>query len=121
MENFKNRLTEFARMQYDMGQNGFEEHCGINKGTINSIKVQGPTASIVTKISLACPELNLNWLFRGEAGGPMLNEGKEQNGTPAHFASPTNDIHNNNVVIIGNWGELGDIVEKAISKAMSKK
>lgn len=71
MEQFKKRLVEFARKRFDMGQNAFEDYCGINRGIINSIKVQGPTASIVTKISHRCPELNLNWLFTGD--GPMLN------------------------------------------------
>lgn len=75
MEQFKKRLVEFARRRFDMGQNAFEDYCGINRGTINSIKVQGPTASIVSKISHKCPELNLNWLFSGD--GQMLN-GKEK-------------------------------------------
>lgn len=78
MEQFKKRLVEFARKRFDMGQNAFEDYCGINRGIINSIKVQGPTASIVTKISHRCPELNLNWLFTGD--GPMLN-GAETNQT----------------------------------------
>lgn len=69
MEDFKKRLVEYARARFDMGQNYFEDYCGINKGTINSIRVQEPTASIVLKIALKCPDLNLNWLFRGE--GPM--------------------------------------------------
>lgn len=75
MEEFKARLVDFARKTYDMGQNRFEEKCGINRGVINSIKVKGPSADIVTKISLACPELNLNWLFTGE--GSMLKENME--------------------------------------------
>ena len=71
MEKLKGRLIEFARTRYNMGQNKFEDMCGINKGTISSIKTQGPTASILTKIFDKCPELNMNWLFSGE--GNMLN------------------------------------------------
>ena len=77
MLELKNRLIEFARKQYDMGQTRFEEMCGINPGTISSIKVNGPSAANITKISIRCPELNLNWLFNGRGG--MLN-GDEQPG-----------------------------------------
>lgn len=73
MENFKKRLLEFARVRYDMGQSKFEDLCGINRGTISAIKVQGPTASIVMKIAIKCPELNLNWLFRGD-GAMTIDE-----------------------------------------------
>ena len=65
MQEFKKRLVEFARAQYNMGQTRFEEKCGIHPGTISAIKSNGPTASVITKIAIACPELNLNWLFRG--------------------------------------------------------
>lgn len=71
MRDFKNRLVEFARKRYDMGQTRFEEKCGIHPGTISAIKANGPTASVVTKIASACPELNLNWLYTGT--GDMLN------------------------------------------------
>lgn len=81
MEEFKRRLMDFARTQYNMGQSLFEDHCGVNRGLINSIKVKGPSAEIIMKISRACPELNLNWLFRGDEGGSMLNA-QEQKGTP---------------------------------------
>lgn len=30
MEQFKKRLVEFARKRFDMGQNAFEDYCGIN-------------------------------------------------------------------------------------------
>ena len=76
MEELKNRLIMFARTRFDFGQNKFEDYCGINRGTINAIKKQGPTASILSKISNKCPELNLNWLFTGE--GSMLNEKIDQ-------------------------------------------
>jgi len=72
MEAFKNRLLEFVKSAYGYGQNKFEDHCGLSHGTISSIKVKGPSADIVAKISNSCPELNLNWLFTGK--GPMLNE-----------------------------------------------
>lgn len=54
-----------------MGQTRFEDKCGLGHGTISAIKSSGPSASVITRISSACPELNLNWLFTG--AGNMLN------------------------------------------------
>lgn len=65
MEKFKQRLIDFARARYDMGQTRFEDYCGLAHGTISAIKAAGPSASAVTKISAACPDLDLNWLFTG--------------------------------------------------------
>ncbi len=65
MEKFKQRLVDFARARYDMGQTRFEDYCGLAHGTISAIKAAGPSASAVTRICSACPELNLNWLFTG--------------------------------------------------------
>ena len=65
MEKFKQRLIDFARARYDMGQTRFEDYCGLAHGTISAIKAAGPSASAVTKISTACPDLDLNWLFTG--------------------------------------------------------
>lgn len=86
MQDFKKRLVEFARTRYDMGQTRFEEKCGIHPGTISAIKSNGPTAAVVTKIAVSCPELNLNWLFTGE--GPMMigepaDTKKGTDGTPS--------------------------------------
>lgn len=111
MEDFKNRLLEFARVQYDMGQSKFEDYCEINRGTISAIKVQGPTAQIIMKISSRCPELNLNWLFRGT--GLMLIQ--DQSSSP----TPQNDIHHNQQVVIANWGDLKDVISEVI-KAQGK-
>lgn len=71
MERLKQRIVAFARQRYDMGQTRFEDMCGLGHGTISAIKSAGPSASVITRISSTCPELNLNWLFSGE--GQMLN------------------------------------------------
>ena len=110
MEEFKKRLLEFIKTRYGIGQNKFEEHCGLNHGTISSIKVKGPSAEIVAKISNRCPELNLNWLFRGEAGGSMLNTQEDK--TVA--IKPQNDVHDNHQVIIANWSDLRDILKEVM-------
>lgn len=65
MEKFKQRLIDFARARYDMGQTRFEDYCGLAHGTISAIKAAGPSASAITKITSACPDLDLNWLFTG--------------------------------------------------------
>ena len=115
MEAFKNRLIAFARTQYNLGQNRFEDYCGINHGTINSIKLKGPSAEIITKISDRCPELNLNWLFRGEEGGPMLNTPRPEEPTTA----PVN-VENVQAVFITNWKDIQSVVEETIKKTLIK-
>lgn len=76
-QELKGRLVDFARKRYDMGQNYFEEYCGIPRGTIHSIKANGPSSATIKKISSKCPELNVSWLITGD--GSMLNP---QSGAP---------------------------------------
>ena len=66
---FKTRLVEFARKQYGMGMTRFEDHTGINSGTINKIR-DGVSTTTLAKIASACPELNIDWLLLGK--GDML-------------------------------------------------
>ena len=108
MEKFKQRLIDFARSRYDMGQTRFEDYCGLAHGTISAIKAAGPSASAVTKISTACPELNLNWLFRGE-GEMVLVEP-----APAPPPSPAVSIGTIQTVNIGNWEELVKLLKDKI-------
>lgn len=86
MEDFKSRILLFIREHLGISVRKFEEACSITNGTIGSIKGQGPTASVLSKIADTYPELSMDWLFRGT--GEMLNS------TPG----PT--------VNIGNWNEL---------------
>lgn len=120
MEDFKKRLQMFIECHFQSVR-AFEQACDLTNGTIGSIGPQGPSVANLSKISYGCPELNMNWLFRGDDGGPMLNAENDKKKSPARVLTPTNDIHNNNMVIIGNWAELGEVVEKAVSKAMSNK
>lgn len=108
MEVFKERLLSFIQTK-EMSVRKFEETCGLTNGTIGSIKAQGPTAIIVSKISDAFPDLNLNWLFRGT--GPMII-------CDTHIASHTHDIHHNQQVVIANWGDLRDILSEVIREQM---
>lgn len=113
MRDFKNRLVEFARTRYDMGQTRFEEMCGIHPGTISAIKANGPTASVVTKIAFKCPELNLNWLFRGD--GEMLNDT-----APAVIRNegPAVNVENVQAVFVTNWGDIRSVVEDAVKSTL---
>ena len=72
MNEFKERLEKYAKMTHGMGQTRFEDYCGIAHGTISAIKSNGPSASVITRIAVKCPDLNLNWLFTGD--GQMANE-----------------------------------------------
>ena len=64
------------------------------------------------KISVKCPELNLNWLFRGEEGGQMLNTLDLTTKTPALV----NTIH---TVNIGNLGDIINPLKEQLSELYS--
>ena len=72
-DGFKSRIVEFARAQYDKGQNNFEMFCGIPIGSINGPKKNGMAAINLAKIAERCPELSLRGLRLGE--GEMLERG----------------------------------------------
>ena len=111
MEDLKNRLTLFARERYDMGQTRFEDFCGLSHGTISAIKSSGPSAMNILRISVACPDLNLNWLFRG-VGDMVIGEDKpaaeENSNTPPTPPFVSAGYVNIN---IGNWGELVELLK----------
>lgn len=131
MDGFKNRLLEFIETSYGVSQRRFEEMCGLSNGTITSIKVKGPSADVVTKISYTCPELNLNWLFRGT--GNMLLDNPDA-GTPHQQDTPRGAAANKEIptpievsvvktagaVIISDVSSLEAIVKDAVAKAISK-
>lgn len=106
MEDFKNRLLEYIDGHLGLSVRAFEEQCGLTHGTIAGIKIKGPSVDNVAKISSTYPDLNLNWLIMGR--GPMLVQ--EQ---PAS-ATPQNDIHHNQQVVIANWADLREVIEDVI-------
>lgn len=99
IENFKSRLVEFIASLPESGQNKFEDSCGLPRGTITSIKKKGPSVEVLMKISNKHPELNLNWLIRGE-GNMTMEEPTEVKSAPAV------QVNSINTVNIGNLHEL---------------
>ena len=71
MEELKRRLLLYVE---NLGQSvrQFEMDSGLGNGTVNSIKVKGPGADVLSKISITHPDLNLNWLLTGK--GKMLKD-----------------------------------------------
>lgn len=102
MDGFKDRLTLFVQSK-EMSIRRFEEACGLANGTIGAIKSQGPTAVVVSKISEAFPDLNLNWLFRG-TGSMFLGESSQP--------TPSVSIGTIQTVNIGNWDKLVELLKQ---------
>lgn len=104
MEDFKKRLLEFCTDYLCLSQTSFEDACGLPHGTFTSIKVKGPSVSVLMKIADTYPNLNMNWLISGR--GEMLIGDK----TPT--PPPSLSINTINTVNIGNWGELVELLNK---------
>jgi len=98
MEDFKWRISLFVKEHAGCSNREFERKCGLTNGQVSSVGAQGPTASVISRIADTYPELNLNWLFRGE--GEMILSKKTDN-------APVNI----------NYGELKDIIISAIKEA----
>jgi transcriptional regulator with XRE-family HTH domain len=114
MSNLKSRLILFAREKYNLGQNKFEEYCGITSGTINKIKEgSGISTNTLTKILLKCPELNARWLLLG-VGDMLEGESKEISPCEKSPSVEVNNVHGNHNVFISNWGDLKDVIRQAI-------
>lgn len=115
-QDLKNRLTLFARLHYDKGQNYFEEYCGIANGTIGASKRNGMSALNLARIASRCPELDLRWLLTGEgemtgaarpavsAGGNVTTIGDVSGMT----ASP--------VTVHGGGGDAGRLAEALLDQ-----
>lgn len=104
MDDFKERILVFVRDYLGVSVRRFEESCGITNGTIGSIRGQGPTASVVSKIANTYPELSMDWLFRGV--GEMLRGPEPKPATPAVSIGTIKTVN------IGNWNELVELLIK---------
>lgn len=64
----KERLLKYLRYR-KMGQNSFEDMCGLASGVINKLNL-GFRSDKLALIAEKCPDLNIRWLITGE--GDML-------------------------------------------------
>jgi hypothetical protein len=104
----KKRLIEFLAYK-DLGQNKFEEMCGIANGTVSNMR-NNMTVKTLLKISAAFPDLNIDWLLAGK--GTMLNNTQHMEGANKSVAigrdATGNEIH----IICQNVDEFIKITEK---------
>jgi hypothetical protein len=63
-ETSKQRLLEFLKYER-IGQNTFEDKVGISRGHISQLKEI--SNKLANRIAVAYPNLNIDWLKRGEA------------------------------------------------------
>lgn len=110
MQDFKERIFLFIRDHIGCSVREFERKCGLTNGQISSIGAQGPTASVLSKIADTFPELNLNWLFRGN--GEMILSEKADKGVEVQ-----NDIHHNEQVNVNYFDALKDVIKQAIKES----
>ena len=115
IEPIRARLLEFFKCN-KLNNSRFEKTCGLYNGFVKDLDQQ-ITFESLTKIATSYPNLNLGWIFSGvgsmEIDSPTIKEESKSN-------ISNHGIHNN-VVIIGNWAELGEIVERAVHKAIEEK
>lgn len=83
-----------------IGQTSFEVDAGLSRGSIS--QKTGFTASSLEKIASACPELNFDWLIRGE--GEM---------TRSSNFNHVGDIKNSTAVV--NYGDGNEIANNRTS------
>ena len=111
MDDFKQRIYQFVQDYAQCSVREFERRCNLSNGQLASIGSQGPSAMILSKMADSYPELDMNWLFRGE-GSMLVSKAVETKPIP----SVKHDIHQNSTVNI-NYTALKDIIVEAIKEA----
>ena len=111
MATIRERLTEFAKTQGFKTLSGFEGACGFTKNTLTKDR-EGISSTTLVKIIDKFPQLSLDWVILGR-GSMMVDD------CPHSCATPQNDIHHNQQVVIANWGDLKDVIDEVI-KAQTK-
>ncbi len=112
MDDFKGRIVSFIRNYLKISVRKFEESCGLTNGTIGSIKEQGPTASVLSKIADTYPELNMNWLLRGD-GQMIIGDTPKDTHTYRGL-----NVKNVQAVFVTNWEDIRAVVEDAVKKTL---
>lgn len=70
----KERLISFIKTK-GISTREFQEQCGLSNAYVANLK-RAPTADKIEKILRSFPELNVNWLLKGE--GEMLNSAADE-------------------------------------------
>ena len=83
----KQRLIEYLKYK-GIGQNKFEKMAGISNGYISNLK-KSPGAEVLTKIYVAAPDLNKDWLIEGKVD--MLNPSSSRKVEPKDLEGITSN------------------------------
>lgn len=88
----KERIVKFLKIK-KIGQNKFENICGLSNGYVSNLK-SSPSVSVLQKILNGFPDLNPDWLMKGEGSmfisrEEMKEDVKKEEGIPL---IPTNAI-----------------------------
>lgn len=115
----KERLLEYLKYR-QLGQNAFEDSCGISQGTINKLN-HGIRSDKLALIAKACPDLNLRWLLLGE-GSMVLENSNDKESSENHDKIPSvNVIGSAQAVFIANWSGIEPVMEKVVAKILGGK
>lgn len=117
MQNTKERITIFLKHK-GIGQAKFAEVIGVSKGYVNNM-TGNPTQNILSKIGIAYPELNTNWLATGE--GEMLKQSSEpvpiQNTDDKNYKELWLEVLQENIELLK---ELNEIKTKQLESKKEK-
>lgn len=72
----KERIVQFLKFKR-IGQNKFENICGLSNGYVSNLR-NSPSVTILQRILNGFPELNPDWLMKGE-GEMLMSEKKDSN------------------------------------------
>ena len=111
----KERLLEYLKF-LNIGQNAFEDACGLSQGTINKIN-HGIRSDKLALIAAHCPDLNLRWLLLGEGSMILESPYKERQSSD----TPSVNMVNVQTVFIANWSDIEPVMEKVMFKVMGGK
>ena len=88
----KERIVQFLKIK-KIGQNKFENICGLSNGYVSNLK-SSPSVSVLQKILNGFPDLNPDWLMKGEGSMfiPINEIKKDVNAEEGIPLIPTNAI-----------------------------
>lgn len=101
----KERLIQFLAY-LEIGQTKFEEKVGMSRGHINNMG-ENLTSKTLSKIKIAYPELNEDWLLTGKGKmiKPMIDESQKAKGSNS-INSNINNIEGNVTISHNDFSNL---------------